>query len=403
MNTIQIIYTVLLTVSFVAMSGWLIMYLRVASSVRASISVLEGRDAPEPEGGWPGVSVVIPAHNEEDVIERCARSLMAQRYDRMQVVFALDRCTDRTEELLRAVIGDDPRFEVVVIDECPEDWAGKCNAAATGARRATGDFLVFTDADTEFDPDLVRSSIAIAIEREVDLLSILSTLSSARWDERIVQPVATMNLLRMHPIDSVNRRERPRAFANGQFMLFTRSIYERVGGHEGVHLDLLEDIAFARQVQKQGGRGIIVNADRMLNVTMYEGLRALCAGWKRIYIEVARRRPRRLINWGIRILVAGVMVPAVEVATIVFALLLVSRGGDALWSVLGTGVAAVALFLQFLSLGWIYRLGHAPLSGLIAFPIGSLIVGWIMFDGARDLLLSRPIHWGGREYVLKPD
>ena len=403
MNTLQIIFILLLIVSFSAMTMWFVMFIRVISCARATISMREGRDIPEPESGWPTVSIVIPAHDEEEVIERCARSLMAQKYDRMQVVFSLDRCTDRTEELLRAVVGEDPRFEITTVEECPNDWAGKCNAAAMGARLTTGDWLLFTDADTEFDPDLVRSSVAIAMERKIDLLSVLSTLSITRWDERIVQPVATMNLLRMHPVDSVNRLERPRAFANGQFMLFTREIYERMGGHERVHLDLLEDIAFARVVQAEGGRGMIANSDRMLNVSMYENLGALRAGWKRIYIEVARRRPRRLLNWGLRVLMAGVVVPSLEVLTLVLGVLLLQREGDVPGFVLAVVFAGGGLLFQLITLAWIYRMGRTPISGLLAFPLGSLIVCWIMLDGACDLLLGRPIRWGGREYILKPD
>ena len=119
-----------------------------------------GVEIPEPAGGWPRLTVVIPAHQEEDVIERCARSLMNQRYPNLEVIFALDRCTDRTESLLRAVIEADPRFRIVLIDDCPEDWAGKCNAAATGVANAEGDYLLFTDADTEFHEDLVRSVLS---------------------------------------------------------------------------------------------------------------------------------------------------------------------------------------------------------------------------------------------------
>ena len=95
------------------------------------------------------------------------------------------------------------------------------------------------------------------------------------------------------------------------FMLFSREIYEAIGGHEEVHEDLLEDIAFARSVRGHNGRGIIVNADGMLTVSMYDSLRSMCEGWKRIFIEVARRQPHRLVNWGIRSIAVGVLIPSV--------------------------------------------------------------------------------------------
>ncbi len=402
MSPLQIIMILLLIVSFSAVALWFVTLIRIRLCVRASISMLEGVDLPEPDGGWPTVSVVIPAHQEEDVIERCARSLMAQRYPNFEVVFALDRCTDQTESLLRAIVGEDPRFKIVLIDECPDDWAGKCNAAAVGTREATGDFLLFTDADTDFDPDLIRSSVAIALREEADLLSVLSTLSIKRWDEWIVQPVATLNLLRMHPLDQVNRKQRPRAFANGQFMLFRRVMYERLGGHADVHLDLLEDIAFARAVQANSGRSILVNADGMLKVSMYDSLHSLREGWKRIYVEIARRRPMRLRILGVRALMGGVIVPLLEVLTIVIGIVLLGRG-DVLGFTLGLCSAVPGLLLQVIALTWIYWLGRTPVLGVLGFPIGSLIVAIVMFDGARDIAAGRPIRWGGRDYILEPN
>ena len=148
---------------------------------------------------------------------------------------------------------------------------------------------------------------------------------------------------------------------------------------------------------------MIANSDRMLNVSMYENLGALRAGWKRIYIEVARRRPRRLVNWGFRVLMAGVVVPSLEVLTLVLGVMLLQREADVLAFVLAVVFAGGGLLFQLIALAWIYRMGRTPISGLLAFPLGSLIVGWIMLDGACDLLLGRPIRWGGREYILKPD
>ena len=176
---------------------------------------------------------------------------------------------------MRSVVEGDARCTILVLDECPPDWAGKCNAASQGARKALElgvDYLLFTDADTRFDPGLVRAAVGLASRERADLVSVLSTLTCTRWDEKVVQPVASFNLLRMHPTDLVNRPQNPRAFANGQFMLFSRAIYEGIGGHHCVHEDLLEDIALARKVRKHGGRGIIVNSDGMLRVAMYDSL-----------------------------------------------------------------------------------------------------------------------------------
>lgn len=405
MNDLQIILILLLVVSFAATAFWGVFLMRLARSMRMSISMQEGRDVREPDGGWPKVGIVVPAHDEEAMIERCVRSIVAQDYPALQAVFVLDRCTDRTEQIIHEIAGDDERVQVLHVEDCPDDWAGKCNAARVGAEHLlAGDarMLVFTDADALFEPELVRSAVAIALRERSGLLSVLSTLSNDRWDEWFIQPVASLNLMRMHPTDRVNRARNPHAFANGQFMLFDRDCYESLGGHGCVRNDLLEDIALARAVVSQGDRAIIVNADSMLQVSMYDSLTSLLEGWKRIYIEVARRRPRRLLAWSIRVLSAGLLVPSAQVATLVIGSILGARG-DTTGLVLALCAVGSGLLLQAISLAWYYRVAGAPVMGVLGFPVGCLLVARSMFEGCRDLALGRPIRWGGREYVLKPD
>jgi cellulose synthase/poly-beta-1,6-N-acetylglucosamine synthase-like glycosyltransferase len=404
MDLLQFILTILVVLSSCFIAYWGVAWWRLDRAMRMSISMTEGRDIIEPDGGWPKVSVIIPAHNEQDLIARSVEGMRAQSYPNLHFIFVLDRCTDRTEAVLREVIAEDSRFSVKSISECPDDWAGKCNAAHTGARMAIEsgtDFLLFTDADVLFDPDLVRSSVALSIRENADLLSALTTLTSSSWEEIVVQPVASLNLVRMHPTDVVNRVVNPRAFANGQFMLFTRSVYELIGGHEAVSEDLLEDIAFARLVQSKGGRGIMVNSDHMLVVSMYDSLSSMQEGWKRIFIEVARRQPRRLIQWGVRSLSVGVLMPSTQCATVIAGLMVLGRG-DVSGMILAMASVLLGLFMQIAVLYRFYSKAHAAKIGILGYHLGCILVGLMMLEGAYDLIRRRPIRWGGREYILEP-
>ena len=404
MLTLQVILILTLVVCFGSAFYWLVASWRVRRALSMSLSMTEGRGLGEPASGWPLVTVVIPAHNEEALIEQCARGIMNQAYPALRAVFVLDRCSDGTEARLKALTKADDRITVLTVETCPDDWAGKCNAARVGADQALQDgteYLLFTDADTKFDVDLVRSSIALALREKADLLSVLSTLTTCRWEEKVVQPVAILNLVRMYPTDLVNRHTNARAFANGQFMLFSRERYLAIGGHEAVQEDLLEDIAFARKVRQSGGRGIIVNADGMLTVSMYDSLSAMREGWKRIFIEVARRRPKRLVNWGIRSLAVGALIPITQAAAIVLGTILYSRG-DMPSLPLALSAVGVGVTVQFLVLRSFYRSARTPLIGILGYPLGCWVVGQLMLEGASDLRKGRPIRWGGREYVLTP-
>ena len=160
----------------------------------------------EPPRG--SVCVIVPAHNEARLIAGFIRSLRSETYTQMRVVLALDRCTDETLDIARRETAGDARFEIVEIDACPPDWAGKVHAVHEGlvrSRAAAGaEYLLFVDADTEFTPGRIAASLALMHHRELDMLSLLSTLTYETWFERVVQPAAVMELLTQYPLPRAN-------------------------------------------------------------------------------------------------------------------------------------------------------------------------------------------------------
>ncbi|MCP3904202.1 MAG: glycosyltransferase [Planctomycetes bacterium] len=355
------------------------------------------------DDGPPKVTIIVPAHNEERVIDACCTALRRQEYDALEIVFVLDRCTDGTLDIVRRHADEDDRVVIVENDACPDDWAGKCHAAKLGADVATGDFLLFTDADTEFDPRLVAASVAIARDRNLGLVSILSTLTFGHTWERIAQPVASMHLIRLFPIHRASRAEQEnrRAFANGQFLLFSREWYDRIGGHESVRGDLLEDIALARRIHLEHGHAGVFIADGLLRCSMYESLNDFRLGWKRIFIEACNRRPPRLRRNAARIMFTGIACPIAQAAALALGISYLVDG-QLIGGIPLTTVAAAGLIVQAAALVPIYFFTGAPARAIIGFPIGSWIVARIMLDGAGDLTHRRPIPWAGREYVLEP-
>ena len=254
MIALSITAWVLLAVCAAAVAIWIVLLVRINMMLVDRPTVRDGIDLPAPPDGWPSLSIIVPAHDEQDMIDGCATLLREQEYENLQIVFVLDRCTDNTAAVLARHARADPRIVVIENESCPEDWAGKCNAARIGAEHATGDWLLFTDADTRFDPQLARAAVALARDRDLALLSLLSTLTVEHRFERIAQVAATMTLLELYPIHRTDRTKSPRPFANGQFMLFRRDWYDRIGGHDAVKDALLEDIAAAKLIARHGVR-----------------------------------------------------------------------------------------------------------------------------------------------------
>jgi len=149
---------------------WIGVGFRLWSMAKTKSTIREGLTLPTPENTT--VSIIVPAHNEERVIDRCATSLRNQSFTAIQIIFVLDRCTDSTLAILQKHAEEDSRICLIENGSCPEDWAGKCNAAKVGAQQATGDWLLFTDADTKFDRELVQCAVASAIKRGAALLSV---------------------------------------------------------------------------------------------------------------------------------------------------------------------------------------------------------------------------------------
>jgi chlorobactene glucosyltransferase len=382
-------YSGLVAIFYTAVLARMIRMLAFAPRVR------EGLAQAAPAEGWPLVSIIVPVHNEERVIADCMTSLLASDYPKLEIVVVLDRCSDRSRELLHAFSERDPRLRVIENDSCPPDWAGKCNAARVGAELAQGRYLLFTDADVRFDPALVRAAVGLQRRERHAMLSLLPRVIATTWTDRIVQPIASLALMMMYPIDKVNRAYRRRPFANGQFMLFERDVYERIGGHAATKNELLEDLAFARLVDASGERVGLAFAVDMLEVRMYPSYAALRDGWKRIFIEACRRRTKKLRSKGWLVLSAGVGAPIAQAGALVAG---AAAGRPML--VAAVAVVAVGIGLQMMALGLFYRFCQSSLRDVLWSPVGAALVARILWQGADDLAHSRPLRWGGREYRL---
>ncbi|MBC04329.1 MAG: hypothetical protein CMJ34_13665 [Phycisphaerae bacterium] len=377
---------------------WIIVQVRMLRIARFTPKLEDGLDLQKPPGL---VSVIVPAHNEERVIERLVRSILSQTGIDFELIVVLDRCTDGTLDRLRSAGGDDPRLRILEIDECPDDWAGKCHAAARGVEIASGDWLLFTDADVGFDPRVLVASAALIEKEQVDLLSAWTSLTAGKWWEFVVQPAAAIALLRIFPPDRVNNEERPRSFANGQFMVFRTSVYREIGGHAAVKGRLLEDLAFAEHMHENGRRVRIVDAGDMVRTSMYRSLGDLLMGWRRILTDASKRNVAYILRNLLLVLGSG-LAPLVCWGAISMGILQVA-GPDASRSGWGLVIAGgFGVVSQGIALARIFRSGRMPVVGVLGWSIGCILVALTLAGAIRDLLTGRPVKWGGREYVLRP-
>lgn len=119
--------------------------------------LLDESDTVEPpEGGWPGVSILVPAYNEEAVIAHCVTAALAVDYPEIEVLVLDDGSTDDTVAAAREAAGGDPRCRVL---PDPRN-VGKAARLNAGLREARYELVAVTDADTHVHPDALKLLVA---------------------------------------------------------------------------------------------------------------------------------------------------------------------------------------------------------------------------------------------------
>lgn len=232
-----------------------------------------GTPPPVPEG--PSVSVIVPARNEEACLGACLQSLIAQTGVTFEIIVVDDGSTDRT----RAIAESFPGVKVIEPGPLPAGWTGKNNAVAAGAKQATGNWLLFTDADTVHQPGSLARAVAEVKEHGADLLSYSPEQEVHGFWEKAIMPVIFAELARKYPPSRVSDFSTKMAAANGQYLLISRSVYDAVGGHAAIAHSLLEDVALARAVRESGRRIYFRYGADAVRTRMYRSFDQLREGW----------------------------------------------------------------------------------------------------------------------------
>jgi glycosyltransferase involved in cell wall biosynthesis len=230
---------------------------------------------PNPGVARPFVSVIVPARNEEPCLGKCLKSLVSQRGIRSEVIVVDDGSTDRTHEIAESISG----VRVVDAGPLPVGWSGKVNAILAGARVARGDWLLFTDADTEHRPGSLARALAEADRHGAALLSYSPEQEVHGFWEKAVMPVIFAELAAAYRPSEVSDPASQAAAANGQYLLISRAAYDAVGGHAAVATSLLEDVALARAVKISGRKLWFRFGADAVATRMYRSFRQLKEGW----------------------------------------------------------------------------------------------------------------------------
>jgi glycosyltransferase involved in cell wall biosynthesis len=196
--------------------------------------------------------VVIAARDEETRIEQTVRRLMAQRGVEAEFLVVDDRSTDRTGEILRQLAQDDARVKLKRVEVLPDGWLGKCHACHVGASAATGDWILFTDADCWLKPDVIARAVQLAEREGADHVVVgpgldLKSSAARAWHVLFLMSIS-------HWFSGVNR-DRPKShIGSGAFNLVRAAAYRQCGGYEALRLTVLDDVKLGQLLVRAGKR-----------------------------------------------------------------------------------------------------------------------------------------------------
>lgn len=311
------------------------------------LNLLELPPLPPPAEGGPKVSVLVPARDEERSVEGCLRSLLRQEYHDFELLVLDDGSTDRTPSILRRLERESKgRLRVLRGEALAEGWHGKSWACRQLADAASGELLLFTDADTLHEPGSLARAVRAIGEGRGDMLSLTPRQELGSFPERLVVPLVNVVLMSYLPLRLVRASRNPAfCFANGQFILFRRSFYERIGGHEAVRRALVEDVWLCQAVKRAGGRVLSFNGTDALSCRMYRNFREVWEGFsKNVYAGLGGSTPGllafvlltfalHLAPWGFLVHglmageygAAGFLLPLLQISVVLLGRMLVAR------------------------------------------------------------------------------
>jgi glycosyltransferase involved in cell wall biosynthesis len=339
------------------------------------------------------ISAIIPARNEEASIARVVASL-AEQPEIGEIIVVDDESTDGTGAILAELASRISRLKILSTGSLPAGWVGKNYAASIGAEAATGDWLLFTDADTYHLRGSARRALSDAVDHDAVLVSYSPEQETETFWERALIPFVYCRLALRFSFARINDPKQPDAAANGQFLMILRDVYEAVGGHAAIAGQILEDVALARRVKREG-YGIYFTAPMgIVRTRMYRSFGAMWQGWTKNLYPLMGGKPL-----GVFVELADVL-PWVEIAmmSLFFVIYIAGRKGTPAWFL--PALVLAALFGRMFRYGVDLYRNLYPVSyikyyipGLCVYCAALIASWWKSTQGA--------VIWKGRAYPAR--
>ena len=362
---------------------WIVQGIRAAVGMSrlpwlSRVTPIASKDAPQ-------VSIIFAARDEAEKLPAALATLLAQDYPRFEVIAVNDRSTDETPAILREFQRSDRKLIVTDVSNLPPGWLGKPHGLVAGFNQSQGDWIVFTDADVHFAPDVLRRSIALATESGWDHLTLLTAVEMRGfWEISAISYFGLGFVFGNEPWLAANPRS-ARYVGIGAFQLVRRSAYERSGGHSRLRMDVIEDMKLGKLMKKAGARSGVAVAQDLVRVRWHSGLQNVIRGVTKNMFAAVHYNP---------ILAVVAMVLSLAMSVLPFFGLAFATG----WARVFAGIAALAAVLIHAVMIW--STDASPFYGL-THPLGAFLFCWMIGRSAIMTLWRGGVTWRDTFYPLE--
>jgi glycosyltransferase involved in cell wall biosynthesis len=354
----------------------------------ADISRPEWNRKSAPADSLPRVSIIVPARNEEETIEQSLTTLLHLDYSNYEIIAVNDRSTDRTGEMMEKVAATPAahdRLRLIQHNELPSGWMGKTHAMWTAANQASGDWLLFTDADVLFKPDSLRRAMAYAESQRADHVVLFPRMIMDSVGERMmIAFFQTMFVFGHRPWKVADPKSRDH-MGVGAFNLVRRSVYQSVGTYEALRMEVLDDMKLGKVVKNAGFAQRNVFGEDLISVHWARGAKGVMNNLtKNFFAVLSFQWPRTLVSaFGMAFLN---LMPFVGVC--------LAHG----WARLPYAIALLSMFLIYWGMS---RRSAIPAYYFLLHPVSSVLFVYTLLRSMAHTLWNDGIVWRGTKYHLE--
>jgi cellulose synthase/poly-beta-1,6-N-acetylglucosamine synthase-like glycosyltransferase len=340
-----------------------------------------------PEGN-PRVSIIVPACNEEETIEQGLTQLLALDYDNYEIIAVDDRSTDRTGEIMDRVADSAAahgRLHIIHVDSLPSGWLGKTHAMWTAAKQASGDWLLFTDADVLFKPDALRRALAYAESEAADHVVLFPRMIMKQPGEKMMIAFFQTLFVFGHRPWKVAEPDTKDHMGVGAFNMIRRRVYEAIGTYQALRFEVLDDMKLGKVVKTAGFAQRNVFGEDLISIRWAKGALGVVRNLTKNFFAIMS------FQWS-RALISCFALAFLNLMPFVGVWL--AHG----WARLPYAVALLSMYLIYFGMS---AMSSVPSYYFFLHPVSTLLFVYTMLRSMMVTLWHGGVTWRGTKYPLE--